>query len=213
MKIILLGAPGSGKGTQATKIAEKYGLTHISTGDIFRENIKNQTALGIKVKEIMDSGNLCPDGLTIELVKDYLTRCDNKNGYLLDGFPRNIVQAEALEGFDAPDKVIQLDVPFSKIESRILQRRVCSKCGASHNVAFIGNTDICPDCGGKLVIRKDDTKETVRERLSVYKEQTEPLVEYYKKKGKLFVIKSSDKEDVNVDERETIFADIVKVLG
>ncbi len=206
MKLILLGAPGSGKGTQAAYIADKYDLPHISTGDLFRENIKNQTPLGIKVKAVMDSGNLCPDDLTVELVKDRLNKPDCKNGYLLDGFPRDIAQAIALDTFAAPDTVIDINVDLNKIEKRITGRRSCPKCNGSFHIDFIGDTDVCPDCGEKLMIRKDDNPETVKSRLSVYASQTEPLVDYYKKQGKLVVV------DGNA-EIEQVFAQIVKVLG
>lgn len=205
MKVILLGAPGSGKGTQAAYISDKYDLPHISTGDLFRDNIKNQTPLGLKVKEIMDTGNLCPDDLTVELVKDRLKEKDCENGYLLDGFPRNLFQAQALDKISAPDKVVNLDVDLNKIEHRITGRRSCSKCKNSFHVDFIGETEKCPDCGGELVIRKDDNKETVKERLTVYANQTAPLVEYYSKLGKLFNVDG----DKSIDE---VFAEIVKVL-
>ena len=206
MKVILLGAPGSGKGTQAAYISYKYDLPHISTGDLFRENIENQTALGLKVKAVMDTGNLCPDDLTVELVKDRLSNKDCENGYLLDGFPRNTFQAEALDKISAPDVVINLHVDLDKIEHRITGRRSCSKCKNSFHVDFIGQVDICPDCGGKLVIRKDDNKDTVKERLTVYSKQTEPLVEYYSNQGKLVTLDG----DKSIDE---VFSEIVKVLG
>lgn len=206
MKLILLGAPGSGKGTQAAYITEKYNLPHVSTGDLFRENIKNETPLGLKVKEIMDTGNLCPDNLTVELVKDRLSKTDCENGYLLDGFPRNLYQAGELDEFNAPDKVINLVVDLDKIEHRITGRRSCPKCGASFHVDFIGNVSTCPDCGEMLMIRKDDNPQTVKERLSVYKAQTEPLIDYYGKQGKIL--------NVNGDQPiEKVFEDIIKVLG
>lgn len=206
MKLILLGAPGSGKGTQAAYITEKYDLPHISTGDIFRENIKKQTPLGVKVKEVMNTGNLCPDDLTVELVKDRLSNEDCKNGYLLDGFPRNVFQAEALDGFCAPDKVINIHVDLDKIEHRLVGRRSCPKCNGSFHVDFIGDTDICPTCGEKLIVRKDDNPQTVKERLEVYANQTAPLVEYYGKQGKLITV-DGDKPITQV------FEEIVKVLG
>jgi adenylate kinase len=206
MKLILLGAPGCGKGTQAGYITDKYDLPHISTGDIFRENIANKTPIGIKVKEIMDAGNLCPDELTVELVKDRLSKPDCKNGYLLDGFPRNLFQAKALEEFSSVDKVINIEVDLEKIERRITGRRSCPVCKGSFHIDFIGDTKVCPDCGGELIIRKDDNPETVKSRLAVYREQTEPLEEFYKAQGKL----------VNVDGNQSIddvFAQIVKILG
>lgn len=206
MKLILLGAPGSGKGTQAAYISAKYDLPHISTGDLFRENIKNSTPLGLKVKAIMDTGELCPDDLTVEMVKERLTESDCKRGYLLDGFPRNVEQAKALEKICAPDKVINIDVDLSKIEHRITGRRSCEKCKSSFHVDFIGNVSVCPECGGKLIIRKDDNAETVKERLSVYAEQTAPLAEYYSKQGKLINVNGNLPIDA-------VFEEIVKVLS
>ncbi len=206
MKVILLGAPGSGKGTQAAYISERYNLPHISTGDIFRENMKNNTELGIKVREAMDGGRLCPDDLTVELVKDRLSKPDCKNGYLLDGFPRNVAQAEALESFSAPEVVINLEVDLSKIERRITGRRNCSKCNESFHIDFIGNVSTCPNCGGELTIRKDDNPETVKERLAVYRTQTAPLVDYYTDKGKILSVNGNK-------EIKEVFNDIVKVLG
>ncbi len=206
MKLVLLGAPGCGKGTQAGFIAEKYNIPHISTGEIFRENIQKGTPLGIQVKSVMDSGNLCPDQLTIELVKDRLKSKDCVNGYLLDGFPRNLVQAQALDTFDAPDIVIDIDVDFAKLEARITGRRTCLECGGTYHISVIGDTKVCPSCGGELVTRKDDTPETVRERLTVYSTKTAPLIEYYEQQGKL----------KNVDGNlaiNDVFKEIVKVLG
>ncbi len=205
MKIILLGAPGSGKGTQAVNIKTEFNVPHVSTGDIFRENIKNGTELGLKVKAIIDAGNLCPDDLTVELVRDRLSKPDCKNGYLLDGFPRNLYQAKALDEFNAPDVVIDIDVPLDKIERRIVGRRNCPKCGGSFHTDFIGNSMICPTCGADLIIRKDDNKETVTERLKVYKEQTEPLIAYYEKANKVKKIDG----DKAID---SVFEDIKKAL-
>ena len=206
MKLILLGAPGCGKGTQADFIKKQYDIPHISTGEIFRENIKNQTALGIKVKEVMDTGNLCPDNLTIEIVKDRLSKPDCANGYLLDGFPRNIAQAQALDEFMSPDKVIEIDVDLEKIKHRLMGRRSCSNCKGSFHIDFIGDTNICPDCGGTLIIRKDDNEQTVNERLRVYQKQTKPLEEYYQSLGKLVKVDG----DKSIAE---VFEEIVKVLG
>ena len=206
MKLILLGAPGSGKGTQAAYISDKYDLPHISTGDIFRENIKNQTPLGLKVKAIMDGGNFCPDDVTIDLVKDRLSKPDCEKGYLLDGFPRNLLQASALDNFCAPDLVIDLEIDLKKIEHRITGRRSCPKCGNSFHVDFIGDTKVCPDCGETLVVRKDDTVEVVKERLRVYEEQTAPLIDFYKKQGKLVSIDG----EKSIEE---VFEQIIKVLG
>lgn len=206
MKLILLGAPGSGKGTQAAYISDKYDLPHISTGDIFRENIKNQTPLGLKVKAIMDGGNFCPDDVTIDLVKDRLSKPDCEKGYLLDGFPRNLLQASALDNFCAPDLVIDLEIDLKKIEHRITGRRSCPKCGNSFHVDFIGDTKVCPDCGETLVVRKDDTVEVVKERLRVYEKQTAPLIDFYKKQGKLVSIDG----EKSIEE---VFEQIIKVLG
>lgn len=205
MKLILLGAPGCGKGTQAVLISKKYNLPHISTGDLFRDNIKNETPLGLKVKAVMDTGNLCPDDLTVELIQDRLSQKDCKNGYLLDGFPRNLFQANALDKISSPDKVINIQVDLSKIEHRITGRRSCPKCNGSFHIDFIGNTNYCPDCGAKLIIRKDDNVETVKERLEVYKHQTEPLVEFYAKQNKLLNIDG----DASIDD---VFNQIVKAL-
>ena len=206
MKIILLWAPGCGKGTQATKICEKYRIPHISTGDIFRENIKNQTSLGIKVKTIMDGGNLCPDDVTLELVKDRLSQEDCKNGYLLDGFPRTLNQATIFDDFDKPTVAILIDVDTTKIEERITGRRSCQGCGGSFHIDFIGNAKICPVCGGKLFVRKDDTSSVIKERLRVYKNNTEPLIEYYKERDLLRTVNGNNP----VDE---VFNEIVKVLS
>ena len=206
MKLILLGAPGSGKGTQAAYISDKYDLPHISTGDIFRENMKNQTPIGLKIKAVMDSGNLCPDDLTVELVKDRLEKPDCDKGYLLDGFPRTLYQAEALDKFSAPDLVLNIDVDLSLIEKRITGRRTCSSCRESFHVDFIGDTKICPHCGGELTVRKDDNAETVKSRLSVYQHEKAPLVDFYKRQGKLVDINGNNSV-------EQVFAEIVKVLG
>lgn len=205
MKIVLLGAPGSGKGTQASLISERYGLPHISTGDIFRENIKKGTPIGLKIKSIIDGGDLAPDELTIEIVKERLSQPDCKDGYLLDGFPRNVVQAEALESFNAPTAVINIDIPLTKLERRLTGRRSCEKCKSSFHVDFIGETDVCPECGGKLFVRKDDNLDSVKERFAVYAAQTEPLVAYYTEKNRLLAV-DGDKP-IN-----TVFEEITKVL-
>ena len=178
MKIIMLGAPGAGKGTQAKKIAEKYGIPHISTGDIFRANIKNQTELGKKAKSYMDQGALVPDELTLELIMDRFTNDDCKNGYVLDGFPRTIPQAEALtkalaDKQDAVDYAINVDVPDEAIVTRMSGRRACLACGGTYHIKFNPTKveGICDACGGELVLRNDDKPETVQKRLDVYHEQ------------------------------------------
>ena len=206
MRLVLLGAPGSGKGTQAELITERYGLTHISTGDIFREHIKNDTTLGKKIKKAMDGGRLCPDDLTLEIVNERLSREDCKNGYLLDGFPRNLYQAKELDRTFAPDKIINLVVDTDIIERRLLGRRSCVECNKLFNVKHIGNVTVCPLCGGELITRKDDNPETVKERLSIYREQTEVLIDYYNKQGKLFAIEDADLGS------DIVFGKVIKVL-
>lgn len=206
MKLLLLGAPGSGKGTQSALICEKYKIPHISTGDIFRENIKQGTELGKKVQEIISGGNLAPDSLTVEIVKDRLAKPDCQNGYVLDGFPRNLYQAKALEEFGAPDLVINFEIAKEIIITRIAGRRVCKSCSETYHTEFIGDSLVCAKCGGELYIRKDDNPESVEERLKVYSSQTQPLIDYYKKQGKLVTVNSGR------DSKE-VFVDIVKVLG
>lgn len=205
MKIVLLGAPGSGKGTQAALLSKQLKLAHISTGEIFRDNIRRKTEIGLKIKEIIDGGDLCPDELTIEIVRQRLLESDCENGYLLDGFPRNIAQAKALDYSNAPDKVIELYVPLQKIEKRITGRRLCSKCESSFNTSVIGDVKVCPKCGGELYIRGDDNAESVHERLAVYESQTAPLIDYYKKQGKLFTVDA----DLPIEE---VFENVLQVI-
>ena len=190
MNIILLGAPGAGKGTQATKISDKYGLPHISTGDIFRENIKNQTEIGLLAKSYIDKGQLVPDEVTCKIVENRIVKPDCEKGYMLDGFPRTIVQAEALDKITNIDLVINIDVDFSLIMDRICGRRVCKDCGESYHVSTLNGATVCSRCGGELTQRKDDNPETVQSRLDVYEKQTSPLIEYYTKKGIIFNVKS-----------------------
>ncbi len=188
MNIILLGAPGAGKGTQAVRLAERYKLPHISTGDIFRYNIKNQTPIGIEAKSYIDKGQLVPDDVTVRIVKSRLEEDDVKNGYLLDGFPRTVAQAEALDEFSKVDAVINIDVDTNKLLRRITGRRVCAKCGESYHIDFIGDKKTCDKCDGELIQRADDNEETVKSRLDVYEKQTAPLIGYYDKKGVLLTI-------------------------
>ncbi|MBR2374775.1 MAG: adenylate kinase [Clostridia bacterium] len=197
MNIILLGAPGAGKGTQATKISDAYALPHISTGDIFRENIKNQTEIGLLAKSFIDKGQLVPDEVTCKIVEERIGRADCQNGYMLDGFPRTIAQAEALDAITKIDLVINIDVDFSLLMDRLCGRRVCKDCGESYHVSRLGGATTCSRCGGELYQRKDDNPETVQSRLDVYNAQTAPLIEYYEKKGLLFnVVGNTTPEDV-----------------
>lgn len=213
MKIIMLGAPGAGKGTQAKKIAEKYSVPHISTGDIFRANIKNGTELGTKAKAYMDKGLLVPDELTCDLVVDRIKQADCANGYILDGFPRTIPQAEALDQAlkamgEKIDYAINVDVPDSNIVNRMSGRRACVGCGATYHIVYNApkTEGICDACGEKLILRDDDKPETVQKRLSVYHDQTQPLIDYYQAAGVLKTV------DGTVD-MEDVFTAIVDILG
>ena len=191
MKIVMLGAPGAGKGTQAKRIAEKYSIPHISTGDIFRANIKNGTELGMEAKKYMDQGLLVPDELTLDLIMSRFAEADCANGYVLDGFPRTIPQAEALEeGGVRIDRALEIAVRDEVIVSRLSGRRVCQGCGAPyHMISCPPPADnVCPKCGGEIITRKDDLPETIKHRLAVYHEQTEPLKGFYEEKGKLAAV-------------------------
>ena len=197
MNIILLGAPGAGKGTQATRISDGYGLPHISTGDIFREHIKNQTEIGLLAKSYIDKGQLVPDEVTCKIVENRIAREDCKAGYMLDGFPRTIVQAEALDKITKIDLVINIEVDFSLVMDRLCGRRVCKECGESYHVSTLNGATKCARCGGELYQRKDDNPETVQSRLEVYSAQTAPLIQYYTEKGILFnVVSDSTPEAV-----------------
>lgn len=213
MKIIMLGAPGAGKGTQAIKIAEKYGIPHISTGDIFRANIKNGTELGKKAKEYMDKGALVPDELTCDLVVDRIHQDDCARGFILDGFPRTIPQAEALtealnKDGESMDYAIDIEVPDENIVKRMGGRRACVNCGATYHVVSAPpkKEGICDHCGGRLTIRDDDKPETVQKRLSVYHDQTQPLIDYYRKAGILHSVDGTKPLD-------DVFDDVVAILG
>jgi len=212
MKIIMLGAPGAGKGTQAKKIAEKYSIPHISTGDIFRANIKEGTELGKKAKEYMDKGALVPDELVCDLVVDRISQEDAKNGYVLDGFPRTIPQAEALDVAlskinEKVDYAIDVDVPDDNIINRMSGRRACVACGGTYHIVFNPTKaeGVCDACGGQLILRDDDKPETVKNRLKVYHEQTQPLIEYYTKKN---ILKSVD----GTQDMSKVFDSIVAIL-
>ncbi len=213
MKIIMLGAPGVGKGTQAQMICDKYNIPHISTGDLFRSNIKNGTELGKKAKEYMDKGQLVPDELTVELLLDRVANEDCKDGYVLDGFPRTIPQADVLDKeltklSDKIDFAIDVEVPDENIVRRMSGRRACLKCGATYHIEHIPpkQEGICDRCGSELVQRDDDKPETVQNRLSVYHEQTQPLIEYYNSKN---ILKTVD----GTKDMNDVFEDIVKILG
>ena len=195
MNLILLGAPGAGKGTQAEVISDKLGIPQISTGNILREAVKNGTECGLQAKSYMESGALVPDEVVIGILKDRIAEDDCKKGYILDGFPRTVPQAEALEKMGIViDKVISIDVPDEKIQARLSGRRVCEKCGASYHIEFNPpkQDGICDKCGGNAVQRKDDAPETVIERLKTYHEQTAPLADFYDKKGKLVRVQGQE---------------------
>ena len=213
MKIIMLGAPGAGKGTQAKMIADKYGVPHISTGDIFRANIKNGTELGMEAKKYMDQGLLVPDELTVRILLDRVAQDDCKNGYVLDGFPRTIPQAEVLDSEltklgDHIDYAINVDVPDENIVKRMSGRRACLTCGATYHIEHVPpkKEGICDVCGSELVLRDDDKPETVKNRLNVYHEQTQPLIDFYTKKG---VLKTVD----GTVPMEEVFAANTAILG
>lgn len=213
MKIIMLGAPGAGKGTQAKKIAEKYQIPHISTGDIFRANIKNGTELGKKAKTYMDQGLLVPDELVVDLVVDRVGQDDCKNGYVLDGFPRTIPQAESLDAAlaklgESIDYAINVEVPDENIIRRMGGRRACVGCGATYHIVYNApkTENVCDACGEKLILRDDDKPETVQKRLAVYHDQTQPLIDFYEKAG---VLKEVD-GTVDMDD---VFKAITAILG
>ena len=213
MKIIMLGAPGAGKGTQAKRIAEKYSIPHISTGDIFRANIKNGTELGKKAKTFMDQGLLVPDELVVDLVVDRVNQEDCANGYVLDGFPRTIPQAEALDKAleklgQAMDYAINVEVPDENIVNRMSGRRACVDCGATYHIVYAPTKveNVCDKCQGGLILRDDDKPETVQKRLNVYHDQTQPLIDYYTNKKILVEV------DGTVDIND-VFTAIVNILG
>ena len=213
MKIIMLGAPGAGKGTQAKMIADKYMVPHISTGDIFRLNIKNGTELGMEAKKYMDQGQLVPDELTVKILLDRVAKDDCKNGYVLDGFPRTIPQAEVLDEAlsklgDKIDYAIDVDVPDENIINRMSGRRACVNCGATYHMVHVPpkKEGICDTCGSELILRDDDKPETVKNRLKVYHDQTQPLIDFYTEKG---ILKSVD----GTQDMNDVFAAIVAILG
>ena len=213
MKIIMLGAPGAGKGTQAKMIADRYSVPHISTGDIFRANIKNNTELGQEAKKYMDQGLLVPDELTVKILLDRVAAEDCRNGYVLDGFPRTIPQAEVLnhalnEMGEKVDYAIDVDVPDENIINRMSGRRACLSCGATYHIVHIPpkTEGVCDRCGSELILRDDDKAETVKNRLHVYHEQTQPLIDYYTEKG---VLRTVD----GTKDMKDVFEEIVNILG
>lgn len=205
MKVVILGAPGSGKGTQATKISEKYNLPHISTGDMFRENIRDMTPLGILAKGYIDKGQLCPDDVTVRMVEDRINRSDCANGFILDGFPRTLAQAHELDKVVKIDLALDIDVPLDRLLKRLTGRRCCKDCGETFHVDYIGEVSECPRCGGALYVRDDDNEQTVSKRIDVYVAQTVPLVNFYKSEGCLRRVDG----DTDIEE---VFAQIVKVM-
>lgn len=213
MNLILLGPPGAGKGTQAARIIEKYNIPHISTGDIFRKNIKEGTKLGKKAQEYMNKGELVPDSLVIEIATDRLTEEDCENGFLLDGFPRTVEQAVALDAFLGQhgkkiDHVLDIDVPKEELMTRLIGRRVCKNCGATYHVTNMPpkTEGICDKCEGELMQRADDTESTVENRIEVYNKQTKPLLDYYDRLGNIAHLNGT----IGLEE---VFAEIVSILG
>ena len=213
MRVIMLGAPGAGKGTQAERISAKYQIPHISTGDIFRANIKEGTELGKKAKSYMDQGLLVPDSLTVDLVTDRISHEDCKDGYILDGFPRTIPQAESLDAAlsakgETIDYAVNVDVPDENIINRMSGRRACPSCGSTYHIVYAApkKDGICDKCGASLILRDDDKPETVKKRLTVYHDQTKPLIDYYGSRNVLATVDGTK-------GMEDVFKDIVKVLG
>jgi len=205
MKIILLGAPGAGKGTQAVLLEQEYGIPHISTGDIFRKNIKDKTEIGLVAKSYIDKGQLVPDEVTVKIVENRLKQYDCRNGFLLDGFPRTVNQAEELAKISDIDYVVDIEIPFERLLRRLTGRRVCPVCNASYHIDFLNGKNTC-NCGAELIHRDDDKEETVTERIKVYSAQTAPLIDHYKGKGKLVAVNGDN--DV-----QKVFAEIKSKLG
>ena len=211
MKLILMGAPGAGKGTQSTKISEKWNIPAVSTGDMLRAAVKEGTEMGLSAKAYMDAGKLVPDEVVIGIIRDYLSSDKCKNGFILDGFPRSIPQAEALDAMGVEiDAVLSIEVADEKIIERMSGRRICAACGASYHVVYNPpkQADVCDACGGKLYIRDDDAAETVIKRLGTYHEITEPLKGYYEKKGILLCVEGQEKVE---DTTACVFAALEKV--
>ena len=206
MNLIFLGPPGAGKGTQAVRVCERLGIPQISTGDILRRAIKNETPTGLAAKSYIDKGQLVPDSVVIDIVRERLVQDDCKNGYLLDGFPRTVAQAEALEGFAKIDAVVDIDVSDEKLVARLSGRRVCLSCGGTYHVSQLNGSMTCATCGNELLQRADDKAETVLSRLTVYHAQTEPLIDFYTQRGLL-------KEIDGAQPMDDCYAAILAVLG
>ena len=206
MNVIFLGPPGAGKGTQAVRVCERLGIPQISTGDILRRAIKNETPTGLAAKSYIDKGQLVPDSVVIDIVRERLVQDDCKNGYLLDGFPRTVAQAEALEGFAKIDAVVDIDVSDEKLVERLSGRRVCLSCGGTYHVSRLNGSMTCEKCGNELIQRADDKAETVLSRLAVYHAQTEPLIDFYTQRGLL-------KEIDGAQPMDECYAAIMAVLG
>ncbi len=205
MNVIFLGPPGAGKGTQAQRICNALNIPQISTGDILRRAMKEETPTGLKAKQYVEAGKLVPDDVIIDIVRERLAMDDCQNGYILDGFPRTVPQAEALDTIAKIDVVVDLDVADEVLIARLSGRRVCLKCGATYHVSLLNGETKCAACGDELIQRKDDSAETVLARLNVYHEQTAPLVDYYQKKGNLKVIDGAQ-------DMDTIFESILTVV-
>ena len=195
MKLIFLGPPGAGKGTQATGVSTKLNVPHISTGDMFRSAIKNETKTGLEAKSYMDKGQLVPNSVVIDMVRERLAMDDCKNGYLLDGFPRTVEQAEALETICSPDAVVNIAVADEKLLDRLTGRRVCGKCQGTFHISKLADEKVCPVCGGELIHRDDDKPETIKKRLQVYHDQTAPLIGYYTGNGKLKTVDGDNRPE------------------
>ena len=206
MNLIFLGPPGAGKGTQAVRVCEQLGIPQISTGDILRRAIKDETPTGLAAKSYIDKGQLVPDSVVIDIVRERLVQDDCKNGYLLDGFPRTVAQAEALESFAKIDAVVDIDVSDEKLVARLSGRRVCLSCGGTYHVSQLNGSMTCAKCGNELIQRADDKAETVLSRLTVYHAQTEPLIDFYKQRGLL-------KEIDGAQPMDDCYAAILAVLG
>ncbi len=195
MKLVFLGPPGAGKGTQASGVCQKFAIPHISTGDMLRAAIAKGTETGLKAKVFMDAGKLVPDEVLVQMVKERLSESDCANGYLLDGFPRTVKQAEALDEISKPEKVVDVEVPDDKLLSRLTGRRVCPACKGTFHITKLADEKVCPDCGGELIQRDDDKPATIQNRLNVYHAQTQPLIDYYKNAGTLCEINGDQAPD------------------